>query len=343
MRKPNHDSEGNVELRDDQNDPLQETGSDSPAFHAGPTPRALLTAVVLNWNGSDDTRQCLASLEAAGVEAIVVDNGSCSEDVARVADAVARMTGATLLRNTENLGFASGCNVGIRAALERGARLVLLLNNDATLEPGAVDALLAFADSNPRAGLVSPLILDSTGERIWAAGGVRARREVVCGLGLTGKPAEAAPAEPFQSYALTGCALLIRREVFDEVGYFDGDYFAYVEDVDLSRRAASAGWGLWVVPKARVRHRVSGSSGGGYTPLRSYLLGRGTALFVRKRASLDQRIGFTLLAPLGLLAALVRETSRGNSRAVLAKARGYVDGLLGRTVDERYFKQNPER
>jgi GT2 family glycosyltransferase len=297
----------------------------------------VLSAVVLNWNGSEDTVRCLESLAAAGVEAIVVDNGSREEDVARVAEAIARTDGATLLRNAENLGFAGGCNVGIRAALERGARLVLLLNNDATLEPGAVEALLAFAESNPRAGLVSPLILDTSGRCIWAAGGTRARREVVCGLGLTGKPAEAAPVEPFQSYALTGCALLIRREVFEEIGYFDADYFAYVEDVDLSRRATSAGWGLWVVPEARVRHRVSGSSGGGYTPLRSYLLGRGTALFVRKRASLDQRIGFALLAPLGLLAALVREVPRGNGRAVLAKARGYLDGLLGRKVDGRYF------
>jgi GT2 family glycosyltransferase len=299
----------------------------------------VLSIVVLNWNGADDTLRCLASVEefGAGATVVVVDNGSREDDAARVAEVVERSVGVTLVRNAENLGFAGGCNLGIRVALESGARYVLLLNNDATLEPGAVETLLEFMDRHPRAGLVSPLILDASGERVWAAGGIRARREVVCGLGLTGRPVAVVPRGPFQSYALTGCALLVRREVFEQVGTFDPDYFAYVEDVDLSRRAAGAGWELWVVPAARVRHRVSRSSGGGYTPLRSYLLGRGTGLFVRRRAAFDQRLGFALLAPLGALAAIVREATRGNARAARAKARGYLDGVLGRPVDTRYF------
>jgi GT2 family glycosyltransferase len=302
-------------------------------------PHSPLAVVVLNWNGADDTLRCLESLAASGADfdAVVVDNGSREDDVARVEAAVASTQGATLVRSAENLGFAGGCNVGIRAALERGARHVLILNNDATVEPGALEALVDFAERTPRSGLVSPLILDTAGRRIWAAGGVRARREIVCALGSTGEPADAAPSGPFEAYALTGCALLVRREVFEEIGLFDVEYFAYVEDVDFSRRAARAGWGLWVVPHARVRHRVSGSSGGGYTPLRSYLLGRGTGLFVRKRAELDQRIGFAILAPLGALAAILREAPRGNARAAIAKARGYIDGILGRPVDRRYF------
>jgi hypothetical protein len=214
----------------------------------------------------------------------------------------------------------------------------MLLNNDATVEPGACEALVAHLDANPRTGIVSPLILDVTGERIWAAGGVRARREVVCTLGLTGRPAAEAPERPFAAYALIGCALAVRREVFEQVGAFHDAYFAYVEDVDLSRRARDAGWALEVVPSSRVRHRVSGASGGGYTPLRSYLLGRGTALFVRRRADLGQRLGFAVAAPLGLVAAALREAvTGGNLAAVAAKARGYLDGLRARPVDQRYF------
>jgi len=300
-----------------------------------------LAIVILNWNGAGDTLACLDSVErtrAEGVEAIVVDNGSAGADVGRVADAVAARPWAELVRNAENLGFAGGCNVGIARSLERGADYVMLLNNDATVEPGAFEALVAHLEANPRTGLVSPLILDARGERIWAAGGVRASREVVCALGLTGRPAREAPAAPFEAYALIGCAVVVRREVLEHVGAFDDAYFAYVEDVDLSRRARAAGWALEVVPAARVCHRVSAASGGGYTPLRSYLLGRGTAIFVRRRADLGQRIGFALAAPAGLLAAAVRETiSGGNPAAVVAKLRGYLDGLRGRPVDRRYF------
>ena len=93
-----------------------------------------VTAVVLSWNGREDTLACLRSLEGEDVEVIVVDNAS--ED--RTAEAV---TGVELIRNERNLGYAGGMNVGIRRALERGADAVLLLNNDVEVEPGAIAAL----------------------------------------------------------------------------------------------------------------------------------------------------------------------------------------------------------
>jgi GT2 family glycosyltransferase len=243
----------------------------------------------------------------------------------------------TLVRNPENLGFTGGSNVGITIALERGANAVMLLNNDARVEAGAFELLLDHLEQNTDTGLVSPLILDESGDRIWAAGGVRARREVVCRLGLARQPVAQAPSEPFSSYALIGCAIVVRSAVVKSVGFLDNDYFAYLEDVDYSVRVRNAGWRLDVVPAARVRHRVSGASGGGYTPLRSYLLGRGTAIFVRKRAAFDQRLGFAFAAPIGLIAALVREALRGNARSVIAKMRGYVDGILARDVDPTYL------
>lgn len=301
-----------------------------------------LVVVTLNWNGSGDTLACLDSIEVSrpdDIEVIVVDNGSEAADVERVAEAVADRPWASLVRNPVNLGFTGGSNGGIVIALERGARAVMLLNNDARVEAGAFDALLEHLEKSPEAGLISPLILDESGERIWAAGGVRARREVVCRLGLARRPVAEAPSEPFSSYALIGCAIVVRAEVIAGVGNLDDDYFAYLEDVDYSVRAREAGWRLDVVPAARIRHRVSGATGGGYTPLRSYLLGRGTAMFVRKRGALDQRLGFAIAGPLGLVAALIREVPRGNGAAVIAKLRGYIDGLLSRRVDERYLKR----
>lgn len=301
-----------------------------------------LVVVTLNWNGSGDTLACLDSIEDSrpdDIEVIVVDNGSEEADVERVADAVAGRPWASLVRNPVNLGFTGGSNGGIAIALGRGARAVMLLNNDARVEHHAFERLLDHLEKNPEAGLVSPLILDDSGNRIWAAGGIRARREVVCRLGLARRPIAEAPSAPFSAYALIGCAIVVRAEVVEGVGTLDDEYFAYLEDVDYSVRVREAGWRLDVVPAARVLHRVSGASGGGYTPLRSYLLGRGTALFVRKRGALDQRLGFAISAPLGLIAALVRELPRGNGASVIAKLRGYIDGLLSRRVDERYLKR----
>jgi GT2 family glycosyltransferase len=98
-----------------------------------------VTAVVLSWNGREDTLACLRSLEGENVDVIVVDNASDDGS----AEAVAGR--AELIRNERNLGYAGGMNVGIRRALERGADAVLLLNNDVELEPGAIDRLAAAA------------------------------------------------------------------------------------------------------------------------------------------------------------------------------------------------------
>src|SRR6188508_453817 len=102
-----------------------------------------LVAVVVSWNGRDDTLDALESLR--GIDTVVVDDGS--------ADAIAeRFPDVELIRAGVNLGFAGGNNAGIRRALDRGADWVLLVNNDATVEPGIIEALAAAAESRPDAG-----------------------------------------------------------------------------------------------------------------------------------------------------------------------------------------------
>ena len=111
-----------------------------------------LAAVVLNWNGGDDT---LAALDSLGdVPAICVDNGSTDGSDLAVEE---RFPDVELIRTGANLGFAGGNNVGIRRALERGADWVLLLNNDAVAEPGLPEALERAAELRPDAGLLACL------------------------------------------------------------------------------------------------------------------------------------------------------------------------------------------
>src|SRR5436190_24389108 len=124
-----------------------------------------LVAVVLNWNGGEDTVRALDSL--SGIETICVDNGSIdgsAEEVER------RFPEVELVRTGTNLGFAGGNNVGIRRALDRGADWVLLLNNDAVAEPGLADALARAAAVRPDAGALACKVLFEDGETVMYAG-----------------------------------------------------------------------------------------------------------------------------------------------------------------------------
>src|SRR4051812_16711456 len=124
-----------------------------------------LLAVVLNWNGGEDTLAALESL--AGIETICVDNGSTGGSAAAGSE---RFPKVELIPTGVNLGFAAGNNVGLRRALERGADWVLLLNNDATVEPGLADALSAAAAARPDAGLLACKILHADGSGVQYAG-----------------------------------------------------------------------------------------------------------------------------------------------------------------------------
>ena len=128
-----------------------------------------IVAVVLNWNGGEDSLACLESLAAAGVETICVDNGSVDGS----ADAAAaRFPDVELLRNGTNLGYAGGNNVGIRRALERGAEWVWLVNNDATVASDAPAALAMAAELRPDAGVLACKIYQADPpDVLWYAGG----------------------------------------------------------------------------------------------------------------------------------------------------------------------------
>ena len=216
-----------------------------------------VAAVVLSWNGREDTLACLRSLAGEAVDAIVVDNAS-EDGSAEVVEQ--QFPAVELIRNDVNLGYAGGMNVGIRRALERGADHVLLLNNDVEVEPGAVAKLAAAAEG---AGAVSPLITFAANpETVWYAGasfdprrGYNGRHR---GLGR--------PAAEFTEVAETDracrAAMLIPRAALDEVGLLDEELFAYFEDAEWSLRARRAGLPVRVAPSARVRHKVSASTGG---------------------------------------------------------------------------------
>jgi GT2 family glycosyltransferase len=235
-----------------------------------------LWIVTLNWNLREDTIACVESVLDAGAalsRVIVVDNGST--DGSPRAFAAHFGPGLPLICNGSNLGFAGGMNAGIRHALEHSAGSVLLLNNDTLVAPSMIEALIdaeipplpgdrdAVAGDAASPGILGPAIYyHAEPDRLWKLGdiehrwlpmplSVRPRRNRPRGRrGLAG------PA-PFRVDYVTGCCMLIRRQVFERIGLLDTRYFMYFEDADFCRRARYAGFTVWCVPKARMWHKVS--------------------------------------------------------------------------------------
>ncbi len=266
------------------------------------TPR--VTAVVLSWNGRAETLACLRSLAETTyptLSVVVVDNDS-SDDVGRaVTDA---FPDVRVIRLSENRGFAGGVNAGLNVALADRADHVLLLNNDATVEPGFLEPLVAAA-SAAGVGAVSSQILHSEPPHlVWYAGasydprrGHQGRHEHF------GEPRLPASVEPYVTDRACGGAMLVTRAAIDRVGGLDESLFAYAEDVDWSMRARAAGLSILVVPASVVYHAVSAASGGASSPDTIYYALR-NGLVVAER-----------VAPLGRLGSARR---RGGATAAFA-------------------------
>ena len=230
-----------------------------------------VAVVVLNWNGLEDTLECLESLSRSvypNMEVIVVDNGSSDGSPEEIA---LRFPDVHLIRNPGNMGFSGGNNVGIREAFRRDADFVWLLNNDTVVEPATLDHLIRAARQSDEIGLVSPVIRffeDRT-------------RIQFCGSYIDWKKSRIVKVEKPESLpgngkdiSLWGTALLIKRGVLERAGYLDEKYFAYHEDEEYCMRAARTGFRCVVVPEARVFHKNSRATGSNDAPMQVFLRSR---------------------------------------------------------------------
>lgn len=216
------------------------------------SPHQFVGIVVLNFNGMDCLSDCLSSLTRLRYDnklIIVVDNDSADGSFEA---AQKQFPQFDYIRNERNFGFARGMNIGIQRALERGAQWVWILNNDAEAEENSLELLLQVAETQPRAGLLSPYILSRPEGTLWFGKGrvntLRMRVEHIT-------PSQVERHSRYhESDFLTGCALLIKKEVFDRIGLLNEQYFLYYEDADFSLRAKNAGISLLAVPGARVHH-----------------------------------------------------------------------------------------
>lgn len=205
--------------------------------------------LILNYNGKATLKRCLQSVyrsDYPSFEVVIIDNNS---DDGSLEEAKQLFSRAHFIKNSANIGFAAGNNIGIRFALEKGADYVWVLNPDTHIEKDTLSQLVAETEHDASTGITSPLILHSKTKNIWFGGGKI--------QWLSMKAVHIPPASlyhPIASEYICGCAMLVKKEVFQKIGLFDERFFLYYEDADFSLRAKKAGFKLFIVPKVHVFH-----------------------------------------------------------------------------------------
>lgn len=272
---------------------------------------ALAYVVLVNWNGWQDTAACLRSLalqEYARSRAVVVDNGSSDDSVARLRELFPEVP---LLRSARNLGFSGGCNLGIREALAQGAEYVWLLNNDTTADPHALQALVECGESDERIGAVGSVLywMDQPSRvQVWGGGWVSF---------WTGRSGHyETPVAENRLHYITGASMLLRTAALNDVGLLDERaFFMYWEDTDLCFRLRKRGWRLAVANESKILHKQLASTGRD-SPALAYYGARSSLRFFARHSPVP---AWTIAA--GTAGRLLKRLLRRESRQFLAVVR----------------------
>jgi len=220
-----------------------------------------VSIIILNWNGFDDTKECIESLLKVGYEnysVIVVDNGSRGNDAEKLREFFNGKI--TVLETGKNLGFAGGVNVGIRYALKNyNPDYILLLNNDTIVGKNFLRILVKALETKEEYGIAGPKIYYyDAPQKIWYAGGRLTTYLIHFHIG-EGKYDAEKYNKPYITDFVTGACMLIKRKVIEKIGLLDTVYFLGWEDIDYCIRAKKVGFKCLYVPYSVIWHKVSSS------------------------------------------------------------------------------------
>lgn len=235
----------------------------------------LVYIVIVNYNTKRLLNNCIRSIKLqkyANYKIIVVDNASKDKSVRLVEE---NFTDIIFIKLNKNVGFAGANNIGIRYALNCGADYILLLNPDTIVESDMLRRLVDNADFKT---VTSPKIFSDIKKRnIWYAGGEMdyiygKAKHLMCGK----------EKKIFNVSFMSGCCMLIHKNIFKKVGCLEEKYFMYYEDDDFCMRLMEKGITMLYIPDAHLIHLVGGSIGGQGSALKEYYMVRNRLFFIKK-------------------------------------------------------------
>lgn len=215
----------------------------------------LVISIVLNTNHREDTLQCLTSLKQntyVNHKIILLDNASIDGTVDAVRSFLPEVQ---IIELHHNLGYAGNNNVGIQAAMEQGADWVFILNEDTILSPDCISNLVSVGESDTTIGIIGPMVYhhDEPGV-IQSAGGRMDKYFREWHLG-EGEQDHGQFQQPHSVEWISGCGIMVRYPVIEQVGTIDERFFYYVEEFEWCVRAKKAGWQIFHVPQAKLWHK----------------------------------------------------------------------------------------
>lgn len=257
------------------------------------TSKPKVVIIVLNWNGKDNTIECIKSLNNliySNYEIVVVDNASIDGSQESIKE---NFPGVTLILNRENLGFGGGLNCGIVEALKRDADYVLCLNNDVVLKADLVTELVKIGELNKKIAGLCPIeyLYDEPNRINYAGGQIRFPRGKVFGHG------ELDQGQYHKVEAtglLCGPAMMLKTKPLLDIGFFKLKYFYGQEDLDIALRFIKKGYKLVFVPSAKLWHKCRGATGGKISPLNVYFIIRNELLFAKEHSKKFELLGSAL-------------------------------------------------
>lgn len=218
----------------------------------------LIYIILVNYGGFNDTCECLESIAKStyrNLKVLIIDNNSPDDSGVRLKEKYPQYE---YILSDENLGFAEANNIGYKYALKNGADYILLLNNDTIIDKNMIDELIDKSNNN--VVTVPKMYYYSEKNRIWYGGGeVSKRKGTVYHIGEKKIDCDKYSKEKEISFA-TGCCMLIHKDILNEIGLFDKNYFMYCEDFDFSIRLKQSGKNILYVPKAKLWHKVNAST-----------------------------------------------------------------------------------
>jgi len=300
-----------------------------------------VSIIILNWNGLEDAIECLESLKKItypSYDVIVVDNGSKGNDAQVLREKFGDYI--HLIENDKNYGYTGGNNIGIKYALNNlSPDYFLILNNDVVVDPDFLTQMVEVAESDVSIGVAGcKVYYYDFPNRIQSAGArVNMRTGQSYSIGIKQMDTGQFDRQQEVDY-VSGCCLLVKKEVVQKVGLFDEGYFCYWDEIDYCFRAREAGYKVVYIPLAKIWHKKfmkeqlwqKTRAEGQQTGLPYYFTARNNFRFMRKHATAGQYRTFVLYSfayHLWFMAGVCLLYHRDGKR-LAGFYRGVRDGLL---------------